>query len=73
MLDRRKLPNAHEGQLSRIRNGANGIGGIGIGGSGAGSGAIMLTEYNPNYAFGGGMCTMQDLKEIPRESLRLVK
>lgn len=36
-------------------------------------GAGMLTEYNPNYEFGGGVCTLQDLREIPREHLTLVK
>jgi len=40
---------------------------------GCGGASIMLTEYNPNYEFGGGTCTMQDLREIPRENLRLVK
>ncbi|XP_037772721.1 ALK tyrosine kinase receptor-like [Penaeus monodon] len=33
----------------------------------------MVTEYNPNYEFGGGTCTIKDLKEIPRENLTLVK
>ena len=54
-----------DGQLKRIRTaqrqGMNG------------SGGIMLTEYNPNYEFGGGTCTLQDLREIPRENLRLIK
>ena len=36
------------------------------------AGGIMLTEYNPNYEF-GGTCTTQELREIPRENLRLVK
>ena len=49
-----------DGQLNRLRN-MNGTGGM------------MMTEYNPNYEFGGGTCTIQDLKEIPREHLRLVK
>ena len=49
-----------DGQLNRLRN-MNGTGGM------------MMTEYNPNYEFGGGTCTIQDLKEIPRENLRLVK
>lgn len=52
-----------DSQLNRIRN--MNSGGLG--------GGIMLTEYNPNYEFGGGSCTLQDLKEIPRENLRLVK
>uniref|UniRef100_T1JGN5 MAM domain-containing protein n=1 Tax=Strigamia maritima TaxID=126957 RepID=T1JGN5_STRMM len=33
----------------------------------------MVTEYNPNYEFGGSTCTIQDLKEVSRESLTLVK
>ena len=54
----------HEGQLSRLRH-MNGLNG--------GAGGIMLTENNPNYEFGGGTFTLQDLREIPRENLRLVK
>nr|CAD7396369.1 unnamed protein product [Timema cristinae] len=33
----------------------------------------MMTEYNPNYEFGGGTYTIRDLKDIPRDHLRLVK
>ncbi|KAH6925327.1 hypothetical protein HPB50_003526 [Hyalomma asiaticum] len=33
----------------------------------------MVTEFNPNYEFGGSTCTLQDLTDIPRESLTLVK
>lgn len=33
----------------------------------------MMTEYNPNYEFGGGTYTIRDLRDIPRENLRLVK
>lgn len=33
----------------------------------------MMTEYNPTYEFGGGTYTIRDLKDIPREHLRLVK
>ncbi|CAH1397166.1 unnamed protein product [Nezara viridula] len=33
----------------------------------------MMTEYNPNYEFGGNAISIKDLKEIPREQLRLVK
>ncbi|OTF75306.1 leukocyte tyrosine kinase receptor-like protein, partial [Euroglyphus maynei] len=33
----------------------------------------MITEYNPNYEFGGSTCTLGDLNEIPREKLNLVK
>ncbi|CAG2063816.1 unnamed protein product, partial [Timema podura] len=32
-----------------------------------------MTEYNPNYEFGGGTYTIRDLKDIPRDHLRLVK
>ena len=37
------------------------------------AGQNPLTEYNPNYEFGGSTCTLSDLKEIPREKLTLVK
>ncbi|XP_067121297.1 tyrosine-protein kinase receptor-like isoform X2 [Centruroides vittatus] len=33
----------------------------------------MVTEYNPNYEFGGSTCTIQDLPHVPRENLTLVK
>lgn len=33
----------------------------------------IITEYNPNYEFGGSTCTLGDLPEIPREKLNLVK
>nr|XP_014279310.1 ALK tyrosine kinase receptor [Halyomorpha halys] len=33
----------------------------------------MMTEYNPNCEFGGSAISTKDLKEIPREQLRLVK
>ena len=46
-----------DGQLSRLRA-INGM---------------MMTDYNPNYEFGGGSYTIQDLKEIPRDNLRLIK
>ena len=60
-----------------MNSGFNG-GGVNGGGNGAmvaavGAGGIALTEYNPNYEFGGGTCSLQDLREIPRENLRLVK
>ena len=64
---RRKAMSGPDGQLSRLRA---------MNGAGNGSGAIgnlLMSEYNPNYEFGGGTCTLQDLKEIPRENLRLVK
>ena len=32
-----------------------------------------MTEYNPNYEFGGGSCTLMDLREVDREKIRLVK
>ncbi|GAB6022634.1 hypothetical protein CHUAL_006729 [Chamberlinius hualienensis] len=44
-------------QLNRLRQNAAG----------------RVTEYNPNYEFGGSMCTIQDLKEVNRENLTLVK
>ena len=34
---------------------------------------IMMTEYNPNYEFAGGSCSIQDLREVDRENLILVK
>lgn len=46
-------------QLSRLRA-ASGPGGV-------------LTEYNPNYEFGGETYSVADLKDIPRENLRLIK
>ena len=64
---RRKAMSGPDGQLNRLRA---------LNGAGNGSGAIgniLMSEYNPNYEFGGGTCTLQDLKEIPRENLRLVK
>ena len=63
----RKAVYGADTQLNRLRalNGAgNGIN------SATG---ILMTEYNPNYEFGGGSTSLQDLKEIPREQLRLVK
>jgi anaplastic lymphoma kinase len=33
----------------------------------------MMTEFNPNYEFVSGNYNMHDLKEIPRDHLRLVK
>ncbi|XP_046919194.1 anaplastic lymphoma kinase [Dermatophagoides farinae] len=33
----------------------------------------IITEYNPNYEFGGSTCTLGDLREIQREKLNLVK
>ena len=63
---RRKALYGPDSQLHRLRalNGAT---------NGNGNGGILMTEYNPNYEFGGGSCTLQDLKEIPRDQLRLVK
>uniref|UniRef100_A0A1B6D783 EGF-like domain-containing protein n=4 Tax=Clastoptera arizonana TaxID=38151 RepID=A0A1B6D783_9HEMI len=54
---RRKLPNGPDLQLSRLRDASDN----------------MMTEYNPNYEFGGGTYTIRDLKDVPREQLRLVK
>jgi hypothetical protein len=34
--------------------------------------ANMVTEYNPNYEF-GGICSLQDLKTVSRDRLSLVK
>jgi hypothetical protein len=33
----------------------------------------VMTEFNPTYEFGGETYTIQDLKDIPRDHLRLVK
>jgi len=33
----------------------------------------VMTEFNPTYEFGGETYTKQDLKDIPRDHLRLVK
>lgn len=33
----------------------------------------MITEYNPNYEFGGVIYTPKDLKDIPRSQLQLQK
>ncbi|KAK2143367.1 hypothetical protein LSH36_849g00011 [Paralvinella palmiformis] len=30
-------------------------------------------EYNPNYDFGGAKCSLQDLREIPRQHLLLIR
>ena len=55
---RRKAMAAPELQLSRLR----------------GPSSSMVSEYNPNYEFGSGApCSVQGLKEIPRENLRLVR
>ena len=50
-----------DGQLNRLRAMNINVNGV------------TMTEYNPNYEFGGGTCTLQDLREIPRENLRLIK
>lgn len=31
------------------------------------------TTTNPNYEFGGSICSLEELPEIPREKLSLVK
>lgn len=33
----------------------------------------VMTEFNPTYEFGGETYTIQDLKDIQRDHLRLVK
>ncbi|XP_043247129.1 leukocyte tyrosine kinase receptor-like [Amphibalanus amphitrite] len=38
-----------------------------------GSAGDILTEYNPNYEFGGALPCTKDLREIPRQNLTLVK
>jgi len=58
-LLRRKVLGGPELQLSRLRA-QSGPGGV-------------LTEYNPNYEFGGETFSINDLKSLPRENLRLVK
>ncbi|XKL67743.1 hypothetical protein PGB90_003234 [Kerria lacca] len=35
--------------------------------------SVRLTEFNPNYEFGGATYTLRDLKEISREKIQLVK
>uniref|UniRef100_T1KLD1 receptor protein-tyrosine kinase n=1 Tax=Tetranychus urticae TaxID=32264 RepID=T1KLD1_TETUR len=37
------------------------------------NGHNIVTEFNPNYEFGGSTCTLSDLREIPRDKLTLVK
>ncbi|CAG9816232.1 unnamed protein product [Phaedon cochleariae] len=54
---RRKMLSSHELQLDRLRMASD----------------SMMTEYNPNYEFGGIVYTLKDLKDIPRDQLRLVK
>ncbi|XP_054281784.1 leukocyte tyrosine kinase receptor isoform X2 [Macrosteles quadrilineatus] len=54
---RRKILNGPDLQLNRLRVASN----------------SMMTEYNPNYEFGGGTYTIRDLRDIPRDQLRLVK
>ncbi|KAF6214835.1 hypothetical protein GE061_009578 [Apolygus lucorum] len=54
---RRKMLSGPDLQLNRLRVASD----------------SMMTEYNPNYEFGGGVYSLRDLKEIPREHLRLVK
>jgi anaplastic lymphoma kinase len=56
LIARQKLMRGPDLQLNRLRAASGG----------------MMTEYNPNYEFGGGTYTIQDLKEIPRDHLRLV-
>jgi len=37
------------------------------------SNGLIMTEMNPNYEFAGGSCSIQDLMEVDRENLMLVK
>lgn len=53
----RKMLPGHELQLNRLRVASD----------------SMMTEYNPSYEFGGVVYTLKDLKDIPRDQLRLVK
>nr|CAH7767694.1 unnamed protein product [Callosobruchus chinensis] len=57
-MKRRKMISGADVQLDRLR---------GVGSDN------MMTEYNPNYEFGGVVYTLKDLKDIPRDQLRLVK
>ena len=34
---------------------------------------LIMTELNPNYEFAGGSCSIQDLMEVDRDNLMLVK
>lgn len=54
---RRKMLSGADLQLDRLRMASD----------------SMMTEYNPNYEFGGVIYTLKDLKDIPRDQLRLVK
>lgn len=54
---RRKMLTGADLQLNRLRVASDGI----------------LTEYNPNYEFAGSTYTLKDLKDIPRDQLRLIK
>lgn len=56
-LSRRKMMNGADLQLDRLRMTSDN----------------MMTEYNPNYEFGGQTYSVKDLNGIPREQLRLVK
>ncbi|KAI4469994.1 apical endosomal glycoprotein precursor [Holotrichia oblita] len=53
---RRKMLSGPDVQLNRLRVASD----------------SMMTEYNPNYEFGGVVYTLKDLKDIPRDQLRLV-
>lgn len=53
----RKMLSGHELQLNRLRMASD----------------SMMTEYNPSYEFGGVVYTLRDLKDIPRDQLRLVR
>nr|XP_023027843.1 ALK tyrosine kinase receptor isoform X2 [Leptinotarsa decemlineata] len=54
---RRKMLSGADFQLDRLRLASD----------------SMMTEYNPNYEFGGVVYTLKDLNDIPRDQLRLVR
>ncbi|KAJ9595248.1 hypothetical protein L9F63_013458 [Diploptera punctata] len=56
-IDRRRMLSGPDLQLNSLREASD----------------SMMTEFNPNYEFGGGTYTIRDLKDIPRDHLRLVK
>ena len=33
----------------------------------------MITEFNPNYEFAGNLYSLEDLPQIPRDNISLVK
>jgi hypothetical protein len=63
MLRRKMMSGPVEGQLNRLRSMNFNVNVNGV----------TMSEYNPNYDFGGGSYPSQELREIPRENLRLIK